>query len=102
MATQAAAHAQDELAQHVLLAAEIEIECALTDGSLRRDGADGGLGEALAPDLALGGVEDLLPRALAALGLGRGQGLHLAGIRHDGTVKLSRPQPARIGQFCGA
>ena len=83
---QAPAHAQDELAQHVLLAAEIEVECALADGGLGRDGADGGLGEALAADLALGSVEDLLAGALAAPGLGRGQGLGRARIRHDGTV----------------
>jgi hypothetical protein len=72
---QAPAHAQHQLAQHVLLAAEIQIERTLAHGRLGGDGADGGLGKALAADLALGGVEDLLARALAALGLGRGQRL---------------------------
>src|SRR6185295_19458146 len=104
---QAAAHAQHEFAQHVLLAAEIEVEGALADGRLGGNGADGGLGETLAADLALRGIEDLLARALAAPGLGRRQWLHGVGIGHAidrlavRPVSHRTPRRARLGEDGG-
>ena len=88
MSAQPPAHAQHQFAQHVLLAAEIKIKGALADRGLRRDGADGGIGKAFAADFVLRGVEDLLPRALAAARFGRGQRRLGIGIGHEAFVTL--------------
>lgn len=88
MLAKLAAHLQDQLAQHVLLALEVDVEGALADAGGRGDVADRGHAEAAPADLASGRRQDLLPRAFAAVGLGLGLGLGAGGhrIRYDEVV----------------
>src|SRR3546814_2415057 len=89
---QHAAHMQDQLAHHVFLAAEVDVERTLSNAGLGGDGADRGFGKAPPADLALGGIEYLAAGDFAATGFRQRQGAFpRVHARHESVVILVSP-----------